>query len=1414
MNSCKKHSILFRGMILVVAFALSILCFPINNIVFADATLGETDYRYITIKEITDKNTMIVNKGATYTIRDAFIGGNEKWRIGDDAINGKNTGDADVISSDVTVSYNGADVAVEDGAEKTFKAENEGTYVITYSYKYKIGTEEFVNSYDLEVQSVLSSASIGFASNNQIVMPSVLDLSVKGAKNSDGSYKSLYIPLPEIKDENGDIVEEETDESGNVVKQGVKFVTELPADSEGNYVVLTANGGRKVDEVEISKDDKGFFISGDYFKGGEGFANYGAGNYTVKFSYYTDGHFVTSTTKTTQVFAENDKKEDNYYQNYKLNLELASDWVDNGQTGVERSLPAAVGVTSKDSTPASEKVDVAYKVEVLFTSNKSESGYKALSAEQIAKYNADEENPVFTAQTVGSETRYYLTDPTKFKPLEDGNYTFIYTITDFYGNTVSSAKGAYEYENIKDEQKPTPVIYDASAEKDEDGKVVNADYKLASQTPANAVVVYAIGMEDNVSKVGDKDVELSRKVMTDETVVKFTIKDYDSYNLVFNYRQTDTTDSGKAYANLLHNNFGIRKAVEKSETTVDSDSAMLEFLKQNKYLIVIDNANIQHIFDLFKTEGETVSFMGIEGVSTAEELKTWLKSKSETEISALGFAYIDVDTTFGARAADNGMGTGYYYIHYVAKDAAGNETDMSRRMQIGVDFDEELPTIKFGTTLQTAYTPSSKVKFDVPTSTDTQDSSMLVRTMYRYFNGNDIIEVKDKSIHNLVELRQDLDQKYVDDELLTKTYDEYLKGDADGYIELTDRDATSYEIDLSEAKTATKLQIVVFVYDDFGNANIYAQTVDIAYANDNHAPEYIASDDKVLTYDQGARIELPTMVVRDDAVAHMGFDVKVKYFTADDKIENVETTGFYAERKVLSLSGAGEMTVHGGSFVAGAAGRYQATISVKDSAGRTVVKFVNYEVKSRIIIEKPQINASLPKTQTLELNDFDLNDTIEIPAPTVTYDIQNSVTYDKYMADKAKYDADSKTNFVVYGVDANGKPLNYSTTFGQAGSLKPRELGIGEYDLQYKVDLLAYNHKVFEFKEMEFVGGKYTEGGLYYKTARIDVESNGNIVVYDAQTYTLRLNEDKTVDVLNKDGDVLSPSEYTSAVFAGVSDLKSWFSDVQKFTLTSDIYNIKIQDTKGPVIAESDYPTAISIDKLAETKELTVYGIQASDASGIDMSKSSVVLSWKLANGTSNSKEWKGAEAGKNQVYKIPSTVMDGTYKVTYTVYDNQGNYSTKEYTIAVGDNIAPTMTVSKDFIKETYEIGSELKIDLSAVVVKDNNTLPENTVPTITLKNTSTGEEIKLKDSSEGLSKYFDLNTAGSYTLTMTVEDAVGNTATKEFNFEVAAKTQDTTTIYKAVGTVLIVVSVLVLAGVIVYFVVSKVKLDKELKK
>ena len=113
-----------------------------------------------------------------------------------------------------------------------------------------------------------------------------------------------------------------------------------------------------------------------------------------------------------------------------------------------------------------------------------------------------------------------------------------------------------------------------------------------------------------------------------------------------------------------------------------------------------------------------------------------------------------------------------------------------------------------------------------------------------------------------------------------------------------------------------------------------------------------------------------------------------------------------------------------------------------------------------------------------------------------------------------------------------------------------------------------------------------------------------------------------------------------------------------------------------------------------------------------------------------------------------------------------------------------------------------------------DDTTAKENLTVSYTFSNDETSdEEIEAEYQTDEEIAY-EITETGTYTFTVTVTDESGRFTPREFTFTVTDEEVDPTLTYQIIGTVLIVISVLVLAGVIIYFVVSKVKLDKELKK
>lgn len=1409
----KRRKTFLKGLGITLALSLAVFSAPTD--VFVANASGFTDVgdvNVLTIGTIDEKVSTIVNKGETYQIPTAYIGETSNGLIvGDDtkintvigAINGD---DVRLRASSVKVTYSAIEFSEEvdathrvvvEGTTRKFVADMVGTYTITYSYTYEVNGREYTNEYALNVDSQFTTASINFESNEKDFIPKVLDL-------AQGN-KDLVLPKITIKDEDG----EEIDEAD--VEYVRALPASIPANETHNFVVVSVKGGNDagapLNESEFDIDT--MTINKDVFTSG----THGAGKYTITYAYYLNKNFVVSTTKTMTVYDATEP----HFEDYELKAELASDWVDNGQTGVESKLPSLNGLVGE------EQVDIFYNVRVLFK-GKDDTSYAAINGTTNAKYaEIVDENGI-------------LKDSSKFKPLEDGSYNFVYTAYDAYydwANPTSEANKKhkaeigdliYLFKDVKDTTAPTPILYDASTDSKED-----ASYKFKTQANANAVIVYAIDMEDNVEPDAEHEATLLRSVWTSDTVLKFEIKDYNDKNLVFNYRSTgtDANDKLNAYENLLANNYLIRKEAGAIENNVD----MLTWLKNHGYMIVVDNANAEHIYDIFDKEN---FFNDKEGVDTTDDETrketaiAWLKSENS---KASGFAYINVDQTFGATSANGGMGIGTYSVHYVAKDASGNEKDVAKSIYISSYIDDQLPTLKFSTTLADTYMPTSTITFDAPTATDNYDNNMLVKTYYRYLDGTTALEVERDgdvvSTNNTNSLWADITGVKVDGKDLDETYAAFESATA-SYIDLTDKKASSYTInvakDYKENDTLQnaadlKLQILVFAYDDEGNANVYGQEVKINNVVDSYAPELRSVETGVSDYQQGAEIKLPTIKIRDDKPEYLSTQVKVLY--NDEKaISNYDA-------QILSRNGL-TYTYDAGAFTASRAGDYTASVAVKDSANNTIVVFTRYNVSSRIVIEDPTFNVSM-SNKTIEI---DSDERVELDIPRVNVSLDGSITYDVYSEasaiQKAEYEANN--TYIVRGVDKNGKATNYFTNYNAEDFTQVNK----DYELRYFVNVEIYDCGVFEFVEEHYdtTLHQYVDGNYY---AFDNNGFDGQVYVEDGVYYVKNTTNNKQYTVSKNDADEIQVYEgndqitnLTGTILEDFAD--TLFEKLKVYALSSDIFTIKVQDTTKPVLRlEQDYP------QVADTSatSMTIYGIRTEAAkSAIDVEKSKVVVSWKLANGASSNHTYSKAEAFEDNEFVFKNNngdVIDGTYTITYTVYDENGNYSTKSYDVAVGDNEAPV-------VSDTLEIKSSYKkadpafvVDLDKISASDTN-LAENWKTSsedrnlengkinkylkVTLTNTSTGDSVKIADVTGNKITFEKFENVGSYTLTIEVEDMVGWKGTKTESIEVSENSSNAISTYKVVGTILIVVSVMILAGVIVYFVVSKVKLDKELKK
>lgn len=281
-------------------------------------------------------------------------------------------------------------------------------------------------------------------------------------------------------------------------------------------------------------------------------------------------------------------------------------------------------------------------------------------------------------------------------------------------------------------------------------------------------------------------------------------------------------------------------------------------------------------------------------------------------------------------------------------------------------------------------------------------------------------------------------------------------------------------------------------------------------------------------------------------------------------------------------------------------------------------------------------------------------------------------------------------------------------------------------------------------------------------------------------------------------------------------------------------YVVNVADTTKPTV-RVEWNLKDSYDKNASA---LIPVFSADDQSGINLETSNVRISSDHYTKTIYAKDfakqleiyngWKDEEAriaaGETiDTRKYPDAGSlyvtfryDEKYTVTYTVFDksNSSNSTVVTHSIKVGDLVQPVIDVADDIVSSIVKIDSVLSIDTDKIEISDNLTEMSLEDLEIVVKNTSTNTVLKNIHADAGNGKFeYNIETAGEYTITFSAKDANGNTGTFERTFTVNEPSNEGLSQTEVIGTVLIVVAVLVLGGVIVYFVVSKKKLDKMYK-
>lgn len=445
----------------------------------------------------------------------------------------------------------------------------------------------------------------------------------------------------------------------------------------------------------------------------------------------------------------------------------------------------------------------------------------------------------------------------------------------------------------------------------------------------------------------------------------------------------------------------------------------------------------------------------------------------------------------------------------------------------------------------------------------------------------------------------------------------------------------------------------------------------------------------------------------------------------------------------------------------------------------------------------------------------DINDQFsEITLPTMTF------TDDKvdYLSVVIKvYDKDGKS------VAVSGKKLEKVTGGLKVSGAKFKASKSGNYRVSYVVTDIAGNTFLYTFKTNE---------------VRATVAPTIVKPIFDDSVQTLELGESLTLpipSIKNGDGEEVNDPDYTVEVVSAEGEYEPIILGkfrplttgkfVIQYTVRdgsletkSALYTIDVMNTLAPTIANEFK----EFEKLEKNASMSIprVNVSTNGVNDVDWSKSKIEV---LYNGsvykTLELDKTYDTQDAENEAYNYTFR-RDGTYTIKYTVVDTVGNTATKSFAVKVGDTEKPTLELDSSIDFSDRKTGSILVIDPAKITVKDNVDTGINLFDDlkIVVKNTTTGEEIsnKFTNSTRVEGYEYNLSEVGTYQVTFTLTDEAGNVTTLVKEFAVTAEGADKEFPTEVLGIILLVLAILILGGVVAYFIITrkKVKSPEQIKK
>lgn len=239
---------------------------------------------------------------------------------------------------------------------------------------------------------------------------------------------------------------------------------------------------------------------------------------------------------------------------------------------------------------------------------------------------------------------------------------------------------------------------------------------------------------------------------------------------------------------------------------------------------------------------------------------------------------------------------------------------------------------------------------------------------------------------------------------------------------------------------------------------------------------------------------------------------------------------------------------------------------------------------------------------------------------------------------------------------------------------------------------------------------------------------------------------------------------------------------------------------------------AIKVDD----EDVDTYSVKVTSPSGKELLNSVDGDKMKTENST----------VGFTNFYEFTPT-GNGAYTIVYSATDKSGKSTTLTYSLQVGDCEDPVLALNDAQNVTTATVGDILKINLNVMELSDNidsTKTAESALSssdglklTITIT-TPDNETVSLTKGSDYYSAddktfTYTLSNAGEYTVKYTLTDGAGRTDEQVKKITVKSVSSTNTTSEAVWGTILIVASVVLLGGVIVYFAVTNKKYSPKKK-